>query len=126
MCARRYALGKSKGATVRRVLLPSIRPGITTGTALGMGRIIGDTPSWSSSRAGPCSSRRPEASRTSGRSRDGLDPGYVLFETSPAGEGNAPAKAYAAAAVLLVIVLLLNYIAARIARGGREVQQRSR
>ena len=38
-----YALGKSKAATIRRVLLPAARPGIATGTALGMGRIAGDT-----------------------------------------------------------------------------------
>ena len=38
-----YALGKTKAATIRRVLLPAARPGIATGTALGMGRIAGDT-----------------------------------------------------------------------------------
>src|SRR5690349_18700966 len=36
-----YALGKTKAATIRRVLLPTARPGIATGTALGMGRIAG-------------------------------------------------------------------------------------
>ena len=38
-----YALGKTRAATIRRVLLPAARPGIATGTALGMGRIAGDT-----------------------------------------------------------------------------------
>src|SRR5919106_2634374 len=38
-----YALGKTKAATIRRVLLPAARPGIATGTALGMGRVAGDT-----------------------------------------------------------------------------------
>ncbi len=38
-----YALGKTKAATIRRVLLPAARPGIGTGAALGMGRIVGDT-----------------------------------------------------------------------------------
>ena len=38
-----YALGKTKIATIRRVLLPGARPGIATGTTLGMGRIAGDT-----------------------------------------------------------------------------------
>ena len=38
-----YALGKSQWVTIRHVLLPSVRPGIATGAALGMGRIIGDT-----------------------------------------------------------------------------------
>ena len=36
-----YALGKTRFATIRRVLLPSCRPAIATGTVLGMGRIIG-------------------------------------------------------------------------------------
>ncbi len=38
-----YGLGKTKSATIRRVLLPSVRPNIGTGMALGMGRIAGDT-----------------------------------------------------------------------------------
>ncbi|MBA3747641.1 MAG: ABC transporter permease subunit, partial [Solirubrobacterales bacterium] len=38
-----YALGKTQISTVRRVLLPVIRPGIATGAVLGMGRIAGDT-----------------------------------------------------------------------------------
>ena len=38
-----YALGKTKAATIRRVLLPAARPGIGTGAALGMGRVAGDT-----------------------------------------------------------------------------------
>ena len=32
-----------------------------------------------------------------------------VYNNSPAGEGNAPDKAYAAAFVLLMIVLLLNF-----------------
>ncbi len=38
-----YALGKTKAATIRRVLLPGARGGIATGATLGMGRIAGDT-----------------------------------------------------------------------------------
>ena len=38
-----YALGKTRATTIRRVLLPSIRPDIASGVVLGMGRIIGDT-----------------------------------------------------------------------------------
>ena len=41
--------------------------------------------------------------------------GYVL-DNSPAGEGNAPQKAYAAAFVLMLIVLALNALVARISR----------
>jgi phosphate transport system permease protein len=39
-----------------------------------------------------------------------------IFENSPAGEGGAPEKAYAAAFVLLVFVMLLNLIVGRIGR----------
>ena len=38
-----YALGKTRATTIRNVLLPTVRPGIASGTVLGMGRIIGDT-----------------------------------------------------------------------------------
>ena len=38
-----YALGKTKATTIRKVLLPSVRPSIATGVTLGIGRIIGDT-----------------------------------------------------------------------------------
>ena len=38
-----FALGKTRATTIRRVLLPSIRPSIASGMVLGMGRIIGDT-----------------------------------------------------------------------------------
>ena len=41
-----------------------------------------------------------------------------VYTNSPAGEGNSPEKAYAAAVVLLVIVLALNAIVTRISRGG--------
>src|SRR4051794_23563970 len=38
-----YAAGKTKIATVRRILLPAARPSVATGSMLGLGRIIGDT-----------------------------------------------------------------------------------
>jgi phosphate transport system permease protein len=106
-----YALGKTKAATIRRVLLPTARPGIATGTALGMGRIAGDTAivvillgatlQLSSAGEGPVIStlRGTGSTLTS----------YV-FNNSPAGEGNAPEKAYAAAFVLLLIVIALNFV----------------
>ena len=106
-----YALGKTKAATIRRVLLPTARPGIATGTALGMGRIAGDTAivvillgatlQLSSAGEGPIVStlRGTGSTLTS----------YV-FNNSPAGEGNAPEKAYAAAFVLLLIVIALNFV----------------
>ena len=38
-----YAVGKTKAATTRRILLPASRPQVATGAMLGLGRIIGDT-----------------------------------------------------------------------------------
>jgi phosphate transport system permease protein len=105
-----YALGKTKAATIRRVLLPAARPGMATGTALGMGRIAGDTAivvillgaSLQLTGAGgvePFDTLRGTGSTLTS---------YV-YNNSPAGEGNAPDKAYAAAFVLLVIVVALNF-----------------
>ena len=39
-----------------------------------------------------------------------------VYNNSPAGEGNAPEKAYAAAFVLLVIVVALNFVVDLIGR----------
>ena len=38
-----YAVGKTKIATTRRILLPARAPAVATGAMLGLGRIIGDT-----------------------------------------------------------------------------------
>src|SRR6202034_1801670 len=38
-----YAVGKTKAATIRRVLLPAARPSVITGNMLGVGHVIGDT-----------------------------------------------------------------------------------
>ncbi len=38
-----FALGKTRIATIRRVLIPSVRSNIATGTTLGISRIVGDT-----------------------------------------------------------------------------------
>ncbi len=51
-----------------------------------------------------------------------------VYDNSPAGEGNAPQKAYAAAFVLLMIVLALNALVTRLtgARGERAARARLR
>jgi phosphate transport system permease protein len=115
-----FALGKTRIATVRRVLLPAVRPGIATGAVLGSGRIIGDTAIVVILLG---ASMRLEA----GGGPPGVDTlrgtgstltSYV-YNNSPVGEGNAPEKAYAAACVLLVTAIVLNAAATRIARGRR-------
>lgn len=109
-----HALGKTKATTIRRVLLPSVRPSIASGVTLGIGRIIGDTAiivillgaglRVEGAGGGPVLSTL--------RGTGGTLTSYVRYN-SPAGEGNAHEKAYAAAFVLLMIVLALNMIVMR-------------
>jgi phosphate transport system permease protein len=114
-----YALGKTRARTIRRVLLPTIRPDIAGGVVLGMGRIIGDTAiiiimiGLSATKTEPVGSvpvlnvlRGTGSTLTS----------YVYYN-SPAGEGNSHEKAYAAAFVLMMIVLALNFAVTRITAG---------
>jgi phosphate transport system permease protein len=112
-----YSLGKTRIATIRRVLLPSVRSNIATGVTLGVSRIIGDTaivvlllgdtlltepvgavPGWGLLRG------------------TGSTLTSYIYNNSPAGEGAAPQKAYAAAFVLMVFVLALNYVVDRFGR----------
>jgi len=112
-----YALGKTRWATIRRVLLPSIRPGIATGTALGMGRIAGDTAIVVILLGGTlrleAAGGPPIFSTLKGT---GSTLTSYVYENSPAGEGNAYDKAYAAAFVLLIVVIALNFAIDFIAR----------
>jgi phosphate transport system permease protein len=105
-----YALGKTKIATIRRVLLPGARSGIATGTTLGMGRIAGDT-AIVVILLGASLQLQPEGGTPvlgTLRGTGSTLTSYV-YNNSPAGEGNAPQKAYAAAFVLLVIAVILNF-----------------
>lgn len=113
-----YALGKTRAATIRRVLLPATLPAVRTGTALGMGRIAGDT-AIVIILLGDTLNIEPEGGvpllnvlRGTGSTLTS----YV-YENSPAGEGGAFEKAYAAAFVLLLVVLALNLGIARLGRG---------
>jgi phosphate transport system permease protein len=105
-----YALGKTKWATIRKVLIPTVRPGIFTGTALGMGRIAGDT-AIVVVLLGATLNLQPQGSGpiiSTLRGSGSTLTSYV-YNNSPAGEGNAPQKAYAAAFFLLLLVLILNF-----------------
>lgn len=115
-----YALGKTKAATIRRVLLPAIRPGIATGSVLGMGRIVGDTAivilllGATAQLEGYGDTPVLSTLRGTGSTLTS----YV-YQNSPAGEGGSADKAYAAAFVLLLLVLFLNFSVDLIAAGGR-------
>jgi phosphate transport system permease protein len=113
-----YALGKTKPATIRRVLLPASRPGIVTGTVLGMGRIVGDTAIVVILLGATLQLQRVDGPPLIGDLRGtGSTLTSYVYNNSPAGEGNAAEKAYAAAFVLLIVVIALNLIAGRIGSG---------
>ena len=112
-----YALGKTKATTIRRVLLPSVRPNISTGVTLGMGRIIGDTAiivillgSLKLEGAGGA----PVLSTLRGT---GSTLTSYIYYYAPTGDGNSPQKAYAAGFVLLMIVVALNALVTRLSKG---------
>ena len=116
-----YALGKTKWATIRKVLIPTVRPGIFTGTALGMGRIAGDT-AIVVVLLGATLTLQPQGSGpiiSTLRGSGSTLTSYV-YNNSPSGEGNAPQKAYAAAFFLLILVLILNFGVDVIARRSKK------
>jgi phosphate transport system permease protein len=113
-----YALGKTKAATIRRVLLPAARPGIGTGTALGMGRVAGDTAIVVVLLGAVMQIQNGAEGSVFGLFRGlGSTLTSYVYYNSPAGEGLAPEKAYFAAFVLLLVVIALNFAVTRIARG---------
>jgi phosphate transport system permease protein len=118
-----YALGKDRASTIRRVLIPGARRGIATGATLGMGRIAGDTAIVIILLGATLTNQgvgdTPIFSFLKGT---GSTLTSYVYNNSPAGEGGAPDKAYAAAFVLLMIVILLNFGVDLIARKGNKWQ----
>jgi len=112
-----FALGKTRITTIRRVLLPSVRSNIATGVTLGVSRIIGDTAIVLLLLGGGLH-LETQGSVPALNLLRGTGPTLTsyVFENSPAGEGAAPQKAYAAAFVLLVLVFGLNLLVDRIGR----------
>ena len=105
-----YGLGKSKWATIRKVLLPTVRPSIGAGTILGMGRIAGDTAIVVIMLGASLQIQGVGSLPLVGTLRGtGSTLTSFTYVNSPAGEGTAPGKAYAAAFVLLLIAILLNW-----------------
>ncbi len=114
-----FALGKTRIATIRRVLLPGVRSNIATGVTLGVSRIVADT--------AIVIVLLGDALRIEPQAHGGLPGLSVLkglgssltsyvYDNSPAGEAGAPQKAYAAAVVLMLFVLALNLVVERISR----------
>jgi phosphate transport system permease protein len=111
-----FALGKTRIATIRRVLLPSVRSNIATGVTLGMSRIIGSTAIVLLLLGGLRFDAQGGVPGLNILRGTGSALTSYVYEVSPAGEGAAPQKAYAAAFVLLLFVLALNVIVERIGR----------
>jgi phosphate transport system permease protein len=112
-----YALGKTKASCIRHVLLPAIRPNIASGLVLGMGRIIGDTAIVTILIGVTLQNEAVGHVPVIGSLRGtGSTLTSYVYTNSPAGEGAAPQKAYAAAFVLLIIALLLNALVTRLTK----------
>lgn len=118
-----YALGKSKAATIRRVLLPANRPSIITGSMLSAGHVIGDT-AIILFLLGDTLTRYPVGHtpvlsllRGTGDSMTS-----VIFDNAPTGDLNNPPKAYAMAFVLLLVVLALNVVVDVFGRRTKELR----
>jgi phosphate transport system permease protein len=119
-----YALGKTRALTTWKVLLPAIRPSIASGIALGMGRIIGDTAIVTILLGVTLKNESVGSTPILGTLRGtGSTLTSYVYNNSPAGEGNAPQKAYAAAFLLLMVVLALNALVTHLTGAG---ERRSR
>ncbi len=116
-----FALGKTRIATIRRVLLPSVRSNIATGVTLGVSRIIGDTAIVVLLLGKTLHIETQGSTPVLGLLRGtGSSLTSYVYDNSPAGEGAAPQKAYAAAFVLLLFVLGLNLLVDRIGRSNAQ------
>jgi phosphate transport system permease protein len=118
-----YAVGKTKAATTRRILLPSCRPQVATGAMLGLGRIIGDTAIivvllGATQNFAPVEGAPFPLNYLRGA---GTTLTNFVYEASPTGNLNQPQKAYAAAFVLLLMVLVLNGAVDVVHRRARKV-----
>ena len=118
-----YAVGKTKAATTRRILLPTAKPQIATGAMLGLGRIIGDTAIilvllGATQNFAPVEGAPFPLNFLRGA---GTTLTNFVYEASPTGNLNQPEKAYAAAFVLLLMVLALNAAVDVVHRRARKV-----
>jgi phosphate transport system permease protein len=115
-----FALGSSRWRVVRYVILPTARPGLATAVILGVARGVGETsPVLLTSGASSFLVTNP-----TGGVMNSL-PLYI-FTAVRSGEPALITRAFAAASVLLVFVLLLFVAARLIARPKRTKRTRSR
>ena len=118
-----YALGKTKIATIRRVLLPAVRPDIITGSMVGAGHAIGDTAIivllLGDTQLLQGVGNVPLLGTLRGT---GSTLTSYIFDNAPTGDLNQTNKAFAAAVVLLVMVLIINVFVDVFGRKARELK----
>jgi len=102
-----FGLGAGRLRTVVRIVLPAAIPGILAGVILAIGRIIGETAAIIFTLGNVA--RMPNNLFDTGRTLSAHM--YAL-----ANEGTHPGEAHATAAVLLIVVILINALSSRIAR----------
>ncbi len=107
------SMGASKWQSIVTVVLPSARQGILTGIILGMGRIIGDTAIVWLTLGGTIRMTGIQpwwypVHWWSTLCNTGSTLTSYIYFASPAGEGNMPDKAFGAALVLIILIIVLN------------------
>jgi len=110
-----YALGAGRWQTVWRVVLPTARPGLATALILGVARAVGETaPVLLTSGASTFFNSNP--------TKDPMNSlPLFIYASVTSGSPQMEERAYAAAAVLLTVVLIL-FLIARLVAGGRKVR----
>ena len=93
------SLGATRWETIRKVVLPSALPGLTTGLILGVGRVLSETAVFYVTLGG--SYRTPTSILSSGRTM-ALHVYYLAMET------RAFEKAMATGAILILLIIAIN------------------
>lgn len=101
------ALGATKWQTMYKVVIPAASPGIINGVILGMGRIVGETAALFFTVGN--GTKAADGLLSSART-------LSLHLYNLAKEGTAVDKAYGTAAVLVMIILVLNLAAATLGK----------
>jgi phosphate transport system permease protein len=118
-----YAVGKTKSATIRRVLLPAARPSVITGHMLAIGHVIGDTAIIVLLLGDTLTLQGVGHLPLLGTLRGtGSTLTSYIFDNAPTGDLNQPNKAYAAAFFLLLLILALNLVVDLFGRRSKELR----
>ena len=102
-----FGLGAGKLRTVFRIILPSAMPGILAGIILSIGRIVGETAAliYTAGTVAKIPTDPMQSART-----------LSVHMYALSGEGLHINEGYATAAVLLLVVVLINTVSAKIAK----------